>query len=95
MLFRSRVIWIGITSDADMDCVSVSDNGHGLSGQNTEQLLEPFHTTRASGQGMGLGLAISSAIINEHNGTLSAYNREGGGAIFTMQISLNRSDGVK
>ena len=90
-----RVIWIGISSDADMACVSVSDNGHGLSGQTTEQLLEPFHTTRASGQGMGLGLAISSAIINEHNGTLSAYNREGGGAIFTMQISLNRSDGVK
>ncbi|OUS04006.1 hypothetical protein A9Q96_16850 [Rhodobacterales bacterium 52_120_T64] len=90
-----RVIWIEISSGADMACVSVGDNGHGLSGQATEQLLEPFHTTRASGQGMGLGLAISSAIINEHNGTLSANNREGGGAIFTMQIPLNRSDGVE
>ena len=91
----NRVIWIEISSSADMACITVGDNGHGLLGQTTEQLLEPFHTTRASGQGMGLGLAISSAIVNEHNGTLSANNREGGGAVFTMQIPLNRSEGVE
>ncbi len=91
----NRVIWIEISSSADMARITVGDNGHGLLGQTTEQLLEPFHTTRASGQGMGLGLAISSAIVNEHNGTLSANNREGGGAVFTMQIPLNRSEGVE
>ncbi|MEO0990029.1 MAG: cache domain-containing protein, partial [Pseudomonadota bacterium] len=44
---------------------AVADNGPGLEGQTLDALVEPFYTTRESGQGMGLGLAISSAIVDD------------------------------
>lgn len=63
---------------------SVSDNGHGLGAQSLRDLTEPFVTTRDSGQGMGLGLAISAAIVEDHRGTLAAQNRPDGGAEFRV-----------
>jgi len=68
--------------------ILVSDNGHGLGEQGIEQLKEPFHTTRASGDGMGLGLAISAAIVKEHGGTLAAQNNVEGGALFCVEFPL-------
>ncbi len=68
--------------------ISVKDSGHGLGTSSLEQLKEPFHTTRASGDGMGLGLAISAAIVKEHEGIFEAENIESGGAIFIVKIPL-------
>jgi two-component system C4-dicarboxylate transport sensor histidine kinase DctB len=70
----------------DMVEVTVLDTGHGLAGATIETLREPFHSTRASGEGMGLGLAISAAILREHGGELLAADRDGGGAVFTLRI---------
>ena len=66
--------------------LSVLDTGHGLDGATIETLREPFHSTRASGEGMGLGLAISAAILREHGGELLAADRREGGAVFTLRI---------
>lgn len=66
--------------------LSVLDTGHGLGGATIETLGEPFHSTRPSGEGMGLGLAISAAILREHGGTLHAVDRGEGGAVFTLRI---------
>ncbi len=68
--------------------MSVVDNGHGLGDQSMDQLKEPFQTSKESGQGMGLGLAISSAIVGEHGGQLLAQNNDKGGATFTMKLPL-------
>ncbi len=68
--------------------IRVADTGHGLNDQSLETLQEPFHTTRRSGEGMGLGLAISSAIVNEHNGRLKARQRDEGGACFTVALPM-------
>ena len=65
----------------------VRDTGHGLAGQTIEQLQEPFHTSKPSGEGMGLGLAISADIIREHGGTLTATDRENG-AEFVVQLPI-------
>jgi two-component system C4-dicarboxylate transport sensor histidine kinase DctB len=53
-------------------------------------LQEPFVTTRESGRGMGLGLAISASIITDHNGTMTAWNGENGGAVF--RVTFPNSD---
>ena len=71
---------------ATMTELSVLDTGHGLDGATIETLGEPFHSTRASGEAMGLGLAISVAIVREHGGELLAGDREEGGAVFTLRI---------
>lgn len=68
--------------------IEVADNGSGFGARNLEIMQEPFHTTRASGDGMGLGLSISSAIISEHDGTLTAENIPGGGAKFRISLPL-------
>ncbi len=83
-----RQVEINITKDDEFAIMSVKDNGHGLGESSIEQLKEPFHTTRASGSGMGLGLAISAAIVKEHEGLFEAKNIVGGGAIFTVKIPL-------
>jgi len=52
----------------------VIDNGAGFGAQDPEELFEAFYTTKASTDGMGLGLAISAAIVNEHHGQIWAQN---------------------
>lgn len=79
-------IEISATQDQQFCTVSVRDNGHGLMGQSLDQIIEPFHTTGPSGKGMGLGLAISSTIIEEHGGTISAADIPQGGVLFEIKI---------
>lgn len=66
--------------------LSVKDNGPGIS--DLDSLFEPFHTTKDPGQGVGLGLAISSGIIKEMGGRLTARNGEKGGAVFDVELPL-------
>jgi two-component system C4-dicarboxylate transport sensor histidine kinase DctB len=68
--------------------ISVQDNGLGIGDRDLRQLQEPFHTTRASGDGMGLGLSISAAIIKEHNGRFYAVNLPDGGALFQVYLPI-------
>ena len=68
--------------------IIVSDTGVGLSGGQETAIFEPFVTTKASGEGLGLGLAISAGIVNEHGGSLSARDRMSGGAEFILELPL-------
>lgn len=68
--------------------VIVQDTGEGLHGDHEAQIFEPFVTTKASGEGLGLGLAISASIVKEHGGKLSARNLETGGAEFTLELEI-------
>jgi two-component system C4-dicarboxylate transport sensor histidine kinase DctB len=70
--------------------VTVRDNGSGI--DDLEALFEPFYTTKAPGDGVGLGLAISSGIVNELGGRLTAHNWSGGGAEFEMILPIFQSD---
>lgn len=65
---------------------TVSDNGPGIS--DLDNLFEPFWTTKKPGEGVGLGLAISSGIVTDLGGRLTARNGEGGGAVFDLQLPL-------
>ncbi len=52
--------------------VTVHDNGPGIPSENLARVFEPFFTTRAIGQGLGLGLSISYRVIEQHGGRLVA-----------------------
>jgi two-component system C4-dicarboxylate transport sensor histidine kinase DctB len=66
--------------------LTVRDNGHGIA--DLDALFEPFYTTKGAGDGVGLGLAISSSIVADHRGRLTARNARGGGAVFEVQLPL-------
>lgn len=57
--------------------VRVMDNGPGIAPTIRDKVLEPFFTTKAPGQGTGLGLALVYNIIREHNGELRIHSRRG------------------
>ncbi len=67
-------------------CCRFEDTGPGLGQKTVEQLAEPFHTTKPSGAGMGLGLAIASQIVAEHDGSLSARSGQSAGAVFEVRL---------
>ncbi|KIN64945.1 C4-dicarboxylate transport sensor protein dctB [Sulfitobacter noctilucicola] len=66
--------------------LTVRDNGPGI--EDLDALFEPFYTTKQPGDGVGLGLAISSGIVNELGGRLTARNGQAGGAVFEMQLPI-------
>ncbi len=66
--------------------LTVRDNGQGI--EDLDALFEPFYTTKQPGDGVGLGLAISSGIVNDLGGRLTARNAAGGGAVFEVQLPI-------
>jgi PAS domain S-box-containing protein len=64
--------------------VTVQDSGIGFDPQNAERIFNAFHTTKASG--MGMGLSISRSIVESHGGLLWARLNDGPGATFQFTI---------
>jgi len=64
----------------------VSDTGVGIAPESLPNIFDPFFTTKEVGQGTGLGLPISSRIVEEHDGWIEAANAAGGGAVFTVYL---------
>lgn len=75
-----------LLSAGETATLAVRDNGHGIADLDT--LFEPFYTTKKPGEGVGLGLAISSGIVNDLGGRLTARNGETGGAVFEVQLPI-------
>ncbi|MFB3816399.1 MAG: response regulator [Candidatus Methylomirabilales bacterium] len=67
--------------------VVVEDDGPGIPEALLGKLFDPFVTTRGAGEGAGLGLALCSAIVKEHDGTMQAENRPEGGARITIRLA--------
>ncbi len=67
--------------------VAVADTGTGLSPETRARVFEPFFTTRATGQGTGLGLSLAYDIVTEsHGGLLEVRGTPGGGATFVVTL---------
>jgi two-component system sensor histidine kinase PhcS len=66
--------------------VTVKDNGPGIASEHLARVFEPFFTTREVGQGLGLGLSISYAVIERHGGVLFAESEMGRWASFSFDL---------
>ncbi|MBQ0716875.1 MULTISPECIES: sensor histidine kinase [Sulfitobacter] len=75
-----------ILSAGETATLTVRDNGPGI--EDLDSLFEPFYTTKQPGDGVGLGLAISSGIVSDLGGRLTARNGQHGGAVFEMQLPI-------
>ena len=72
--------------------LTVRDNGQGI--DDLEALFEAFYTTKQPGDGVGLGLAISSGIVNELGGRMTARNAAQGGAVFEIRLPILDENGA-
>jgi len=75
-----------ILTQGDTVTLTVRDNGAGIA--EIDRIFEPFHTTKSPGEGVGLGLAISSGIVADHGGRLTARNMPDGGAAFDITLPV-------
>jgi PAS domain S-box-containing protein len=69
--------------------VTVRDTGEGVAPENLEKIFNPFFTTKAKGQ--GLGLAVCKRLVEAQNGTITLKSELGRGSTFTIEIPMNRT----
>ena len=69
-----------------MIVISVRDNGNGIPDTIKEKIMQPFFTTKPTGEGTGLGLSTSMAIIKSHGGFCNVYSELGKGTRFTIYL---------
>jgi PAS domain S-box-containing protein len=82
---RSRELLIKSSQhESDKVLVAVQDCGVGIDSQNIEKVFDAFYTTKS--QGMGMGLAISRSIVENHGGQLRAVPNQGPGATFQFTL---------
>ena len=84
-----RRVIVQLTHEGDEAVIRIHDSGPGIPQQVVPHLFEPFFTTKASGKGLGLGLAISSSIVQAMNGRLTAHNHADGGAEFVVHLPIS------
>lgn len=77
---------LGVLIHQQQVIISVADNGPGIPEEHIGHIFEPFFTTKAPGSGLGLGLSISSRIMDDLGGKLQAVNQPEGGACFTITL---------
>ena len=83
---------ITVARSAGQVRLSVRDHGPGIADEVRSHLFEPFYTTKPAGEGLGLGLAISLAIVESYGGTLRTDNAADGGAVFVLTLPAAGKD---
>ncbi len=69
--------------------LSVKDNGNGIPDNIKDKIMQPFFTTKPTGQGTGLGLSLSyDIVVKGHSGKINVESKEGEGSTFTLSLPV-------
>ena len=87
---RGGNLWIATRSCSDGSQVEIKvrDDGAGIPPDVLPHIFEPFLTTKESGHGVGLGLAISRGIVERHNGRIEVQSEVGRGTTFSITLPI-------
>lgn len=91
----TRRVRIHVEADARQVIVEIEDNAGGIEESMIDLIFNPFVTTKTAESGTGLGLAVARSIIEEHGGTIEAFNRERDderGAVFRVALPAAQDD---
>ncbi len=73
-------------------CLTVADNGAGIPSDLLGKIFEPYYTTKDSGQGTGIGLAVVHGIIKNHGGVVTAASQIGEGSTFSVYLPIIKGE---
>jgi len=84
------VLKVSAQTDPENDRVRIHfhDTGSGIETDHLDKIFEPYFTTKKLG--IGLGLALTKRVLDEHGGTISVSSRRGTGTTFTVSLPLER-----
>ncbi|GHG74211.1 ATP-binding protein [Comamonas sp. JC664] len=80
---------IATSNTAEEAIVTISDDGEGIRPEDMDRLFQPFFSTRAAGEGTGLGLALSRRIVIQHGGHISLASTPGQGTQVEVRLPLH------
>lgn len=80
------VLRVSINPNGQNVEVKIADSGNGISPEDITRIFDPFYTTKAAGIGVGLGLAISKKIIDDHGGSIAVESVLSKGTAFTISL---------
>jgi len=91
---RGGNLWLDarLSDDESEIEIQVRDDGAGIAPDILPHIFEPFLTTKESGHGVGLGLAISRGIVERHNGRIEAKSELGRGTTFNISLPTQAAD---
>lgn len=72
--------------------LSVNDNGKGMTSDIISRIFDPYFTTKESGKGTGLGLAVTYGIVKNHDGHISVYSEPGIGSTFNVYLPVIKNE---
>ena len=84
--YAGGTIFILLFRQRELVCIDVADEGSGIETEHIENIFDPFFTTRS--KGTGLGLAYVNQVVRMHGGSVTAKNREEGGALFRVSLPV-------
>ena len=69
--------------------VRIADSGHGIPAGDLERVFEPFYTTKAAGEGSGLGLSVVQGIVADHQGAIEVLRSDDSGTEFRILLPVS------
>lgn len=85
-------VTITVYKEQEYACISIKDDGPGISEENLSKIFNPFFTTKEVGQGTGLGLSIShDIIVKKHNGIFNVVSTIGEGSEFIVKLPMEKT----
>jgi two-component system NtrC family sensor kinase len=90
---RGGNLWVQTRAQDEAElCFEVRDDGSGMPPEILERIFEPFLTTKESGKGVGLGLAVSHNIIQRHHGSIDVQSEVGKGTTFIVSLPVSGAE---
>jgi signal transduction histidine kinase len=81
---------VSTSSENGQVIIKVKDNGTGMSDAIKEKIMQPFFTTKPTGEGTGLGLSLTyDMVVKGHGGSIQVNSKEGEGSEFIISLPIN------